>query len=472
MKNNQQERIHFLGMAGVGVSAVARIMQAQGRTISGTDAKDLPVMSEFAARGAVTYIGYRAENLDDLDAKGLLPNVIVASSIAQDGNPEYEAARRRGLRLLHRSQALAEAMSGHRVIAVAGTHGKTTTSSMTATALRAAELDPTFAIGANLVDLGVNAHVGSTDLFVAEADESDGSLLNYTPTIVVLTNVEPDHLDHYGTPEAVYQVFKDFTAKIVPDGTLIYCTDDPGASSTAAWAREHRSDLNVIGYGFDAAADIRLSDAKAVNTGQEFTLTTGETSHQVRLQMPGQHNALNAAAALAVLSVLDANLEAGSQGLAGFGGAARRFQFHGEVQGIRVFDDYAHHPTEVRAVLQAARSIAGAAAVRVLFQPHLFSRTQEFAAEFAAALELADEAIILPIYPAREDPIPGVTAELIAHKIGSGAPVLTAEAAVAQLAQQAQPGDVLLTVGAGDVTYCADHLVTALEDHHSHGDGR
>ena len=462
MSNHAQDRVHFLGMAGVGVSAIARIMHAQGRQISGTDAKDLPVMAEFAANGIPTFVGYAAANLDTLAAEDKLPHTIVASSIAQDGNPEFEAARERGLRLLHRSEALAETMIGHRVVAVAGTHGKTTTSSMIATALRSADLDPTFAIGANLVDLGVNAHVGTGDLFVAEADESDGSLLNYTPNIVVLTNVEPDHLDHYGTAEAVYQVFKDFIAGIVPNGTLIYCADDPGAAATAQWAAIHRSDLTLLGYGVSEGADYKLFEGVPSQQGQHFTVGTRHAEHQVSLQMPGRHNALNAAAAVAVADVVEADMTKALAGLDGFGGAARRFQFHGEANGVRVFDDYAHHPTEVHAVLNAAQSIAGTGKVRVLFQPHLFSRTQEFFTEFAAALELADEAILLPIYPAREEPIPGVTSALIAEHIRQGAQVLEAAAAVEELASHAKPGDVLLTIGAGDVTYAAPQLVCQL----------
>ncbi len=462
------DRVHFLGMAGVGVSAIARIMHAQGRSISGTDAKDLPVMQEFAAKGVPTFIGYAAGNLDELEDRGQLPDTVVASSIAQDGNPEYEAARARGMRLLHRSEALAETMRGHRVVAVAGTHGKTTTSSMIATALRAADLDPTFAIGANLVDLGVNAHVGVGDLFVAEADESDGSLLNYTPSIVVLTNVEPDHLDHYGTAEAVYQVFKDFVARMVPGGTLVYCADDPGAAATAEWAKTHRADVQLVGYGFKAAADYLLATEQAPGQqGQRFRISRDGTAHLVDLQMPGQHNAQNAAAAFAVAEVVGADLDKTVAGLAAFGGAARRFQFHGEVNGVRVFDDYAHHPTEVQAVLKAARSISGSGKVRVIFQPHLFSRTQEFSAEFADALELADQAILLPIYPAREEPIEGVSSALIAERIGQGAEVLEVGDAVAALARRAERGDVLLTLGAGDVTYAAPQLVRRLAERHN-----
>lgn len=456
-------RVHFLGMAGVGVSAVARIMAAQGYIISGTDAKDLPVMQEFADQGARTFIGYDAQNLETLEKAGELPDVIVASSIAQDGNPEYEAARSKGLRLLHRSEALAETMQDHTVIAVAGTHGKTTTSSMTATALRAADTDPTFAIGANLMDLGVNAHAGNGDLYVAEADESDGSLLNYTPDVVVLTNVEPDHLDHYGSEEAVYQVFRDFVDRIKPQGSLIYCVDDPGAQQTAQWASQNRPDVIQLGYGYSESAKVRLADEQPTETGQQFTLTLGEESYAIQLQMPGRHNALNAAAAIAAASTVNVDLLAAITGLKTFGGAARRFQLHGNISGVRVFDDYAHHPTEVEAVLNAARSIAQNGKVRVLFQPHLFSRTREFAAEFAEALSLADDVRLLEIYPAREEPIPGVASELISEAMSAPAPIVDAHTAAKELADAAREGDVILTIGAGDVTYQAPQIIQALK---------
>ncbi|MDQ0756794.1 UDP-N-acetylmuramate--L-alanine ligase [Arthrobacter sp. B3I4] len=444
-------RVHFIGIGGVGMSAVARVMVARGLPVSGSDAKDLPVMAELAAAGARIAVGYDATNVGDAQT-------VVAGSAIRPDNPELAAARAAGLPVLHRSEALAAIMGQDTAIAVAGTHGKSTTTSMITVLLQGAGLDPSFAIGANVPALGVNAASGTSPVFVAEADESDGSFLNYRPQIAVVTNVEPDHLDHYGTAEAVYESFDRFAALLPADGLLVACADDDGARALALRARE-RATTRVVLYGTSADADIILHDGGP----GDVWISTPAGRFAVELQVPGRHNALNAAAAFAV--ALDLGIAPGTAAgaLAAFSGASRRFEFKGAGRGVRVYDDYAHHPTEVRAALAAARSVAGEHRVHVLFQPHLFSRTREFAQEFAEALNTADTALVLDIYPAREDPIPGVTSLLIADHLGPrGRLAGPGEEAVRAVLDAAAPGDIVLTAGAGDVTAYGPLIVQAL----------
>ncbi|MGW9415199.1 UDP-N-acetylmuramate--L-alanine ligase [Arthrobacter cupressi] len=442
-------RVHFIGIGGVGMSAVARIMVARGVTVSGSDAKDLPVMRELATAGARIAVGYAAENLGDAQT-------VVAGSAIREDNPELLAARAAGLPVLHRSEGLAATMGTDRVVAVAGTHGKSTTTSMVTVLLQQAGLDPSFAIGANVPALGVNAASGSSDIFVAEADESDASFLNYRPLITIVTNVEADHLDHYGTPEAVFASFDAFAALLPEHGLMLTCADDDGARALAARVRAAGT-TRVMTYGTAEDADIRLEDEGA---GGSWISLAGEKQRLV-LQVPGRHNALNAAAAFAAAVELGVEPAAAAAALAHFSGAARRFEFKGEGRGVRVYDDYAHHPTEVRAALSAARTVAAGNKVHVLFQPHLFSRTREFSQEFAEALNLADTALVLDIYPAREDPIPGVTSALITEHLRSGR-LVGADDAVGQIVARAGEGDIILTAGAGDVTAYGPLIVERL----------
>lgn len=444
-------RVHFIGVGGVGMSAVARIMVARGVAVSGSDAKDLPVMAELAAAGARIAVGYAAPNLGDAQT-------VVAGSAIRADNPELVAARAAGLPVLHRSEALAATMGDDLVVTVAGTHGKSTTTSMITVLLQRAGLDPSFAIGANVPALGVNAAHGTSGVFVAEADESDGSFLNYRPKIAVVTNVEPDHLDHYGTAEAVYESFDRFTALLPADGVLIACADDAGAVALAERTLA-RGNTRVLLYGTSDRSDLVLHDGGP----GDVAVSSPAGRFALDLQVPGRHNALNAAAAVAVALELGVEAGAAARALAHFSGASRRFELKGEARGVRVFDDYAHHPTEVRAALTAARSVAGGHRVHVLFQPHLFSRTREFAVEFAAALNLADTALVLDIYPAREDPIPGVSSQLIAKHLAPGGRLVEPGGAVAALTAAAGPGDIILTVGAGDVTAFGPQIVQALD---------
>lgn len=456
-------RVHFLGLAGVGVSAVARLMLESGVPISGTDAKDLPVLNEFREAGVPVRVGYSAENISSIQtqtAKSV--DTVVASSVAAAGNPEYDAAAAAGLRILHRSEGLAACMAAHRAVAVAGTHGKTTTSSMIAVMLEEAGLNPSFAIGANVAGFGTNAQIGTSGWFVAEADESDGSLLNYQPEVAVVTNVEPDHLDHYGTAEAVDQVFVDFTQRIPDGGSLVLCEDDAGALRLLEKVREPLAarDVKIIGYGTAPQADVRIGRQENHAAAATAVLTHGDQQAQLALAQPGLHNLRNAAAAVAVGLAAGLSLQTATEAVSHFGGSSRRFELRGEVAGIKVYDDYAHHPTEVAAVLAAAQEATGGAKVHAIFQPHLFSRTQNFAEEFAAALLLADTVSVLEIYPAREEPIAGVTSELL------GLPVRTAEGAAASVAAAAAAGDMILTIGAGDITYLPPRVVAALEQRH------
>jgi UDP-N-acetylmuramate--alanine ligase len=453
-------RVHFIGIGGVGMSAVARIMVARGLPVSGSDAKDLPVMADLAAAGARICVGYEAANLGDAQT-------VVAGSAIRHDNPELAAAHAAGLPVLHRSEALAAAMAEDTAVTVAGTHGKSTTTSMIAVLLQGAGLDPSFAIGANVPALGVNAASGTSPIFVAEADESDGSFLNYRPQIAVVTNVEPDHLDYYGTAEAVYQSFDRFTALLPADGVLVACADDDGARSLARRTLE-RGNTRVVLYGTAEEAQLRLHDGGP----GDVSITTPGGTFALDLHVPGRHNALNAAAAFAVALELGVDPAAAAAALAHFSGASRRFEFKGEGRGVRVYDDYAHHPTEVRAALSAARSVAGEHKVHVLFQPHLFSRTREFAADFAAALNTADTALVLDIYAAREDPIPGVSSQLIATHLGPGSRLVgPGGEAVAAVLAAAGPGDIVLTVGAGDVTAYGPQIVEALNAGASAGRG-
>lgn len=444
-------RVHFIGIGGVGMSAVARIMVARGVTVSGSDAKDLPVMADLAAAGARIAVGYSPANLVDAQT-------VVAGSAIRPDNPELAAARSAGLPVIHRSEALAATMADDTVVTVAGTHGKSTTTSMITVLLQGAGLDPSFAIGANVPALGVNAAHGSSRIFVAEADESDGSFLNYRPQIAVVTNVEPDHLDYYGTAEAVYASFDRFTELLPADGVLVACADDAGASALARRTIE-RGNTRVILYGTSKDAQIKLHDG---GPGQVW-VSTPAGRFAVELQVPGRHNALNAAAAFAVALELGVGPEAAAGALAHFSGASRRFELKGEGRGVRVYDDYAHHPTEVRAALSAARAVAGEHKVHVLFQPHLFSRTREFAREFAEALNAADTALVLDIYAAREDPVPGVSSQLIADHLGPGGRLVGPDQeAVQAVLAAAEPGDIVLTTGAGDVTGYGPLIVEAL----------
>jgi UDP-N-acetylmuramate--alanine ligase len=452
-------RVHFVGIGGAGMSGIARIMLARGLPVSGSDAKDSVTLTALRALGAAVHVGHAAEHVGDADT-------VVVSTAIRPSNPELAEAQRRGLRVIHRAGALASVMVGRRAVAVAGTHGKTTTTSLLTVAIQHCGADPSFAIGGNLNESGANAHNGSGDVFVAEADESDGSFLLYSPHAAIVTNVEPDHLDHYGTPEKVAEAFEAFVARLEPGGLLVTCDDDPGARRLAAHARAR--DVRVRTYGESAGADLRLVGLQTRGLGSSFEpVALGRRLGRVDLRLPGRHNALNAAAALAVGIGLGFPVERLREGLASFTGTRRRFEHKGSVGGVRVYDSYAHHPTELAADLAAARDVSDGGRVVVVFQPHLFSRTRFFADDFGRALGLADEVVVMDVYAAREDPVPGVTGALVAAAVPLPPQQVVFEpswsSVAGHLADRAKPGDVVLTCGAGDVTMIGPEVLERLE---------
>ncbi|TDC78690.1 UDP-N-acetylmuramate--L-alanine ligase [Actinomadura sp. 7K507] len=440
-------RVHFIAIGGAGMSGIARIMLRRGLAVSGSDARDSELLTQLGDLGAKVFVGHDAAYLGDAET-------VVVSTAIRDANPELAAARERGLRVLHRSAALASLMAGRRAVAVAGTHGKTTTTSMLTVALQHAGADPSYCIGGQLVTTGLGADEGTGDVFVAEADESDGSFLMYTPHIAVVTNVEADHLDNYGGFEMVKENFGKFVDRVEPGGTLIVGADDPVAMELTERARARG--LTVRTYGEAAGADLRVTGFTPRGLGSRFEI---DGIGEVALGVPGRHNSLNAAAVVAVAQALGLDDAPVRAGLAAFGGAMRRLERKGEAGGVEVFDSYAHHPTELTADLDATRDYLGekegGGRIVAVFQPHLYSRTRFFAAEFGAALGLADAAVVLDVYGAREDPEPGVTGALVADAVPAGtetvyAPVRDEVPGIA--AALARPGDVVITLGAGDVT--------------------
>ncbi len=447
-------RVHFVGIGGAGMSGIARVMLARGLPVSGSDAKDSRIITALRAEGAHVTIGHDAANVQGAQT-------VVVSSAVRPGNREVVAARELGLPVIHRSQALFAVMQGRTRVAVAGTNGKTTTTSMLTVALQRAGVDPSFAIGGELTESGTNAHHGTGPVFVAEADESDGSFVLYRPHVAVVTNVQPDHLDHYGTAQAVEDAFLTFVLGIPEGGLLVACADDPGSRRLAESAAAQG--IRVVTYGAAAEADVRVDASGGGVTIVEDGVVTG----QLRLQVPGWHNVLNAAAAYAAATRgLALDPAAIRDGLAGFTGTRRRFETRGTAGGVRVVDDYAHNPGKVAAALQTARSVARTGRVVVVFQPHLFSRTRDFAEQFGAALGAADEVVVMDVYAAREDPVPGVTGALVAAAVPLPAErvafVPSWSAVAAEVVARVRPGDLLLTVGAGDVTLIGPEVLALL----------
>jgi len=450
--------VHLIGIGGAGMSGIARILLARGVPVSGSDAKQSRTLDALAARGARVAVGHAAANLGTADT-------VVVSTAIRETNPELAEARRRGLRVLPRAAALAALMAGRRGIAIAGTHGKTSTTSMLVVALQHVGADPSFAIGGDLNEAGSNAHHGSGALFVAEADESDGSFLLLAPHAAVVTNVEADHLDHYGTSAAVEQAFAEFLGRIEPGGFLVACADDPGSARLAEQARAEG--LSVHTYGTGPGADLRLAELATTAAGSTYEAELcGERLVGFRLAVPGEHLARNSAAALLTGVQLGLPAERLAEGLADYRGVRRRFELKGSAGGVRVYDDYAHHPTEIRAQLQTARQVAGGGRLVVAFQPHRYSRTLAFREEFGAALALADDVVVLEVYAAGEDPLPGVTAASLAAAVplpdGQVAAVTSWSAVPGELVARARSGDVVLTLGAGDVTMIGPEVLGLL----------
>ncbi|WP_380156965.1 UDP-N-acetylmuramate--L-alanine ligase [Kineococcus sp. R86509] len=452
-------RVHLLGIGGVGMSGIARLLRGRGVEVSGTDSAASETLERLRELGIATFVGHDPANLGDLGTG----DTLVVSSAVRTGNPELVAARERGLRVLHRSEALAALMVGRAGVAVAGTHGKTTTSSMLGVALSAAGLDPSYAIGGELTGGSDGGARDGSGPFVAEADESDGSFRAYAPVVDVVTNVEPDHLDHYGTAEAYATAFEEFVARLLPGGLLVACADDAGSAALVEHARARG--VRVRTYGTAGTADVRLEDVRP-GVAPSAVLLDGAERRELRLVVPGHHNLLNATAAYCAALELGADPVPVLEGLARFGGARRRFELKGEAAGVRVVDDYSHHPTEVEALLRAARPVAGDGRVVVVFQPHLVSRTRTFATEFGRALGLADEVVVLDVYVAREDPDPDVTGASVADAVplppGHVRFLPDRSAAAEVLAGTVRAGDLFLTVGAGDVTTLGPEVLALL----------
>jgi len=439
------KRLHFIGIGGAGMSGLARIALSHGITVSGSDAKDSTVLSALSALGAQVHPAHQADQVNGSDF------VIYSTAISQT-NVELVRARELNLPVLTRAQALATLMSESKSIAVAGTHGKTTTSSMLTVALQACGLDPSFAIGGTLTSSGSNAHRGTGDLFVAEADESDGSFIEYRPFAAIVTNVEHDHVDYFATEADVTKAFAEFAETIAKDGYLIYCADDQGSAHLALTI----TDLNLISYGTREGTDLFIDSINLLPMGSTArVIWKGRTIGNLSLQVPGLHNVLNAGAALAMALVLGAPAAESLTGLASFHGTGRRFELKATVHGIRVVDDYGHHPTEIDVTLSAAKRYAGEGRVLVVFQPHRYSRTQAFMNQFAKALSIADEAVLLEVYAASEKPIPGITSQTIAEQMTNGHFIPNFLEATEWVIAQAKPGDVILTLGAGDVNSLA-----------------
>ncbi|WP_026424546.1 UDP-N-acetylmuramate--L-alanine ligase [Actinokineospora inagensis] len=461
---NPLERAHLVGIGGAGMSGIARILLARGAAVSGSDAKETRAFLTLRAQGARIAVGQAAENLDLLPGG---PTAVVVSTAIKETNPELAEARRRGLTVLHRSQALAELMSGHRVACVAGTHGKTSTTSMLTVALQHCRLDPSFAIGGDLNESGANAHHGTGGIFVAEADESDGSFLVFRPSVAVVTNVEADHLDHHGTVEAYVAVFDSFLDRIEPGGVLVACADDPGSAALAE--RATAKGIRVRRYGRLATGpeDATILDYRPADGGGLAKISLAGQEIELGVAVPGEHMAGNAVAALLAGIELGAPLAELGAGIAAFGGVRRRFEYKGTAAGVRVYDDYAHHPTEVDAQLKAVRPAAQGGRVVVVFQPHMYSRTETFATEFGSALGLADEVVVLDVFGAREEPKPGVSGALVADAVPLPAERVHYEPSFdkvpALVAGLVADGDLVLTMGAGDVTMLGPEVLAELE---------
>ncbi|MFD6934826.1 UDP-N-acetylmuramate--L-alanine ligase [Streptomyces goshikiensis] len=453
------ERPHFIGIGGAGMSGIAKILAQRGAEVAGSDARDSETAQALRAHGATVHIGHAAAHL------AADSTCVVVSSAIRSDNPELARAAELGIPVVHRSDALAGLMDGLRPIAVAGTHGKTTTTSMLAVSLSALGLDPSYAIGGDLDAPGSNAHHGEGDIFVAEADESDRSFHKYTPQVAIILNAELDHHANYASMEEIYESFETFVAKVVPGGTLVVAHGQAGAAEIAARVAGNEG-LRVVTYGEEEAADVRITKITPRGLTSEVTVVIDGRMLTFTVSVPGRHYAHNAVAALAAGVALGIPAHNLASALGKYTGVKRRLQLKGEAAGVQVIDSYAHHPTEMSADLEAIRGAAGDSRILVVFQPHLFSRTQELGKEMGQALALADSALVLDIYPAREDPIPGITSEIIIASARATGADVTAEhekdAVADVIAGMAKPGDLVLTMGAGDVTDLGPQILARL----------
>ena len=462
MSEERIKQVHFIGVGGVGMSGIARVAHDQGMQVSGSDIKESRYTKQLREAGITVFIGQKAENIPEGD-----PVVVISTAILEN-NPELIEARRRGLEIWHRAQMLAHLGVGLDTLAVAGTHGKTTTSSMLASALDALGADPTFLIGGIVRAYGTNAHSGTGDHYVVEADESDKSFTYLSPKAVLVTNIEADHLDHYKDLDEIYDKFHDFMGLVPEDGVIVACGDEPHVVEIA------RSEgRRMYTYGFNEGCDVRITSYEPHGIGSRYTavMPVGTQVEGAIKQNPGRHNVLNATGVVTLLWALGFDAAKVAQALSGFAGVRRRFDLVGEVGGVTVVDDYAHHPTEIAATISAAAGL-GYKHVHVLFQPHRYSRaplfTQVLHDEFGAAVDKADSVTFMDVYPAGEAPVPGVSgktflnvvleheghpqADFVAHRVD----------VVPYLMDKLQPGDLVITMGAGDVTAMGPQIIDAL----------
>jgi len=444
---------HFVGIGGSGMSGIARLFLEAGHRVTGSDLRDTDAVRELRELGAEIWIGHDAFHVGDADT------LVVTGALWQD-NPEYQEALRRGIPVLHRSQALNWLIAGHRTISIAGAHGKSTSTGMLVTALRELGADPSFVNGGVIQGYGRSSAFGADDLFVVEADESDGSFLLYDTAIALITNVDADHLDHYGTQEAFEDAFVRFAQEARE--FVVASSDDAGTIAVT----ERLVGKKLVTFGFAPDADVRLHSL-GKSGPVSFTVEYRGVEYPAQLAIPGAHNAVNATGVFALLVELGYQPDAVLRALETFQGTGRRFELRGTVRGVRVFDDYAHHPTEVAAALATARSVVGSGRVIAVHQPHLYSRTQMLAGEFAETYErLADHTVVLDVFGAREDPVPGVTGALVAERFADPRHVDYLpdwQAAADQVAAIARDGDLVMTLSCGDVYRIIPQILDALE---------
>lgn len=458
-------RVHFIGIGGAGMSGIARVLHQRGYEVSGSDLKQSRYTRQLAQEGLRLIIGHKAETIDELK-----PDVVVVSTAIPATNPELMRAQELGITLMRRAQMLAELARGRTTIAFAGTHGKTTTSSMAATCLDKMGLEPTFLIGGLIDGYNTNGNNGAGEYFVCEADESDGSFLYLSPSIVVITNIEADHLDHYSGIEEIEETFLKFMKSAVPSssarpGCVVVCADEKGLVDLA-----RSSEMPLISYGFSDEADVRctlLERKDSCNLLQSCFRVDFPDGQGVEVHIdhnPGVHNVLNATAVLASCYAAGLDLQQAAYALSSFSGVRRRFDYVGSFKGVAIVDDYAHHPTEIKMTLAAAKSL-GYKSIRVAFQPHRYSRTQLLLNEFGLAFEDADTTIFTDVYAAGERPIPGVNGKSLIRAVQEHRP--HADMAyfpnrsdlIAYLIHKCEPGDLLLTMGAGDITSLGQALL-------------
>ena len=445
--------VHFIGIGGSGMSGIARILLGMGHKVTGSDLRDTGNVAALRELGATIHIGHDAGNLGT-------PDTVVVTSALWPTNPEYVLAKELGIPVLHRSAALAYLTTKNRLIAVAGAHGKTTSTGMVITGLLRLGVDPSFVNGGVIAELGASSASGKDELFVIEADESDGSFLHYETAVALITNVDPDHLDHYGSLEAFEAEFGKFASGAKE--FVAISSDDPGAVRVSNLLSGKR----LLTFGQSAGSTVRLFNVDASGARVSFKLEYETNVFEATLKIPGVHNAINAAGAFAVLVGLGFDPAESLAGIATFSGTERRFELHGEVRGVSVYDDFAHHPTEVAAALSAARAVAGSGKLITVFQPHLYSRTRLMHREFAAALALSDQVVVMDIYAAREDPEPGVTGELVSNSFTNQDQVHYVEKwedTPAVAASLAEAGDFIVTMGCGDVYRMVPEILAALK---------